>query len=373
MARKRRGNNEGTVTKRADGRWMARISLGLVDGRMQRKSVYGKTREEAVAKMRAVQRELDRGVTVRSSTPMLKEFLQEWLGRKASLAPKTQESYRQIVERHIEPAIGSVRLEKLNQRHVLKLLDSVQATGVKPSTVEQVRRVLRAALGEAMSLDLVTRNVAALVKVPERIKKYEAQALNPHQVDAFHAHAADSQYRVLYLLAFTYGIRQGELIGLRWQDIDFDNRVIRIRKQIQRVDGVLVFRDLKTESSQRDLPLRGDIAAELKNHRTAQIEERLKAGGRWQTQWGLVFSTSIGSPVDTSALRRDFVGILESASLPAIRFHDTRHTATSIMTASGIHPAVIQEILGHTTYAMSKRYTQVSIDTMRDALEMVGT
>lgn len=372
MATKRRGNNTGTITQRDDGRWMARVSLGFVDGRMQRKTLYGATREEAEGKMLEVIGKKRRGVPVKSSTPTIKAYLHAWLERKEDdLAPRTYTNYLHIVEKRILPVVGNVKLEGLSQQHVHAIMARAKADGVSPASRQQVRKVLRAALNDAMVEDQVHRNVAALVKGPS-VPEFEGTAFSQSEVDRLIEAAKDNRYRLLYLLAVRLGMRQGELIGLQWSHVDLDTGTIRVRKQIQRVDGVRVFRELKTKNSRRDLPLTESLVRELKSHRTKQLEARLAAGGKWAKQWDLVFTTRIGTPIDPVNLRVDFLATLEAAGLPPARFHDLRHSAISLWQAQGVNITTAQALSGHSSIATTAQvYTHVSLATMRDAIESI--
>lgn len=365
----RRGNNEGSITKRADGRWMARVTIGFVNGKLQRKAVYGKTREEAALKMREIQRKLDRGIPVQSSSPLVKDYLAEWLQhRRDNLAPRTYVGYQRVIDHYLVPAIGHLKIERLTQRHVAQLFKQCKQAGLAPSSVQNVRKILRAALNDAMKLDLITRNVAVLVTGP-KVPRFEGKALTVEEADAFLAAAQESRYQLLYRVALTLGLRQGEILGLSWSDIDFENRVIQVRRQLQRIEGVQVLRELKTERSRRVVPLSDPMAIDFKHRRTAQLEDRLRAGGTWNGSWDLVFTSGIGTPVDPPALRIDFLAVLKAAGLPPMRFHDLRHSAASFMAASGVHLSHAQAILGHSSVVTTAQvYTHVKVDSMREAI-----
>lgn len=365
---KRRGRNEGSITQRADGRWMARVSLGFVNGRMRRKAVYGKTKEEALAAMREIQHNLDRGLPVQASSPTLSVYLNEWIQRKKSkVSPRTYLAYDNVVRLHIIPAIGKVRLEKLTQRHVNRMLTDLEGR-LSPSSIDNVRRVLIVALNQAMKEDMVARNVASLsdtIPVP----RFEAKALTRAEADALISAASDSRYKLVYRLALSAGLRLGELLGLRWEDVDFENSVIRIRRQLQTVDGVRTLREPKTQKSRRTIPLPDSIMTALREQRNSQRIERLQAGGKWVPHWELVFMTPTGSPVSDATLRRDFQRVSKNAGLEGLRFHDLRHSAASFMAAQGVHMSATQAILGHSQVTTTAQiYTHVQIDSMRDAI-----
>lgn len=370
---KRRGRGEGSITQRADGRWMARVSLGFVNGKLRRKSVYGKTKEEALAAMREIQRNLDKGLPVQASSPTVSSYLTEWLERcKAKVSPRTYLAYDNVVRLHVIPAIGNKRLEKLNQRDVNKMLSDLSSR-LSPASIDNVRRVLIVALNQAMREDLIGRNVATLsdtISVP----RFEAKALTRAEADALLSASQDSRYALVYRLALSAGLRLGELLGLRWEDVDFDNSVIRIRRQLQVVDGVRTLRELKTPKSRRTIPLPASLMQALREQRNNQRIERLQAGGKWVPHWELVFMTPTGTPVSDATLRRDFQRASKEAGLEGLRFHDLRHSAASFMAAQGVHMSATQAILGHSQVTTTAQiYTHVQIESMRDAITDLDT
>lgn len=392
---RRRGRGEGSIRKRSDGRWEGQISLGIADGKRKRKSVYGATKTEVQRKIRMLQSSIDRGMPVTTNTPRLKDFLAQWLtSKKQRISPSTYRSYETIVRRHIVPDLGHIRLDKLTQHNVNDLLTrkieranlaaeqkahpELVPKGEKPirfslATVDGIRRVLRAALSDAMRADYVGRNVASLSGVIT-VPRFEGKALSRGEAERFLQAVEGERYALLYRIAVTAGLRQGEILGLRWIDVDFDDGVIRIRRQLQRVEGVQVLRDLKTVESRRTIPMPQNILDALKRHQVSQKEERLQAGGRWQGErWQLVFMTPNGTPIDDANLRKDFRKRLEQAGLEPMRFHDLRHSAASFMAAQGVHVKEAQHILGHSQVTTTMQvYTHAQLDNMRDALERVS-
>jgi integrase len=183
-------------------------------------------------------------------------------------------------------------------------------------------------------------------------------------------------------VALSVGLRQGEVLGLRWEDVDLKKGTLTIRKQLQVIDGQPTFTDPKSRKGRRTIPLPNSVLTTLKQHRTRQLEERLAARARWQEQWRLVFCTPIGTPIDDSNLRKHFKRLVERTGLkqeiaragrPPILFHDMRHSAASFLATRGVHPSVAQAILGHanvsTTLPVS---TNVGHDTMREATDLMG-
>jgi integrase len=371
--KRRRGHNEGSVYQRADGMWVAAVSLGMVNGKRRRKVVYGKTRAAVNRERIKLLGEVQRGIPVQTAGTSTAAFLERWLAlQKSSVRPKTYKSYHGIVHRHLIPMIGAHRIEKLTQQHVHELIAAKAGEGLSPRTVLYIRNVLRAALNQAMKGDLVARNVAMLVD-PPKVDPYEAHALSLAEAGRLIDTLRGDRLEALYAVALSVGMRQGEVLGLRWEDVDLDIGRITIRKQLQVINGQPTFTEPKSRKSRRAIPLPAAVLETLRQHRKRQLEERMLAGGKWQGQWELVFCTPIGTPIDHSNLRKHFKQALTRAGLPAIRFHDMRHSASSFLAARGVHPSVAQAILGHANVSTTLSvYTQVSHDTMREATDLLG-
>lgn len=377
MSGKRRaGNNQGSIYRRkSDGRWVGSVSLGMVDGKRQRKTVYGSTQTEVRKKLTEIQSRLDRGIPVRTSSPTVAQYLDSWLEsvEKQGRRPKTIQNYRQAIENHLKPALGRHRLEKLTQHHVQMMLDDMQSQGLELSSIGFYRNVLRAALGRAIKLDLVSRNVATLVDLPTP-KKVARVTLSADGASALLEAVRGDRLEALYMVAVLLGLRQGETLGLQWQDIDLDAGTLQVRQQLVRVDGFVTFGPPKSDSGQRVIPIPDLVVDALRRHRTRQLEERLVAGGRWQEQWQLVFCTETGSPISPDHLRKHFRQTLDRAGLPAMRWHDLRHSTASILASWGIHPKVVQAILGHADASLTiERYTHAELQALRDATNRMGS
>ena len=240
---------------------------------------------------------------------------------------------------------------------------------MSPRTVRQLHAVLRRALAEAERWGLVGRNVAAFV-TPPRFQRREMVTLSPEQARVFLAASERDRFHALYVVALTTGMRQGELLALRWRDVDFDTRSIMVQGSLQRVAGKLTILEPKTASSRRRIALTATAVDTLRRHRIGQSEQRLRAGPGWEDR-DLVFTNSVGRPIEvTNLLRRSFRPILEEASLPRIRFHDLRHTAATLMLGRGVHPKVVAEMLGHSQISTTlDLYSHVTPTMQREATE----
>ena len=348
-AGKRRERGEGAIYQdQRSKRWCCALDLGVVDGKRKRKIVSAATKKEVVEKLKTLQAEQQHGGVITTKSDSLSIFLEKWLSEKVALntKPRTVESYRAMIRLHIVPGLGKTKLEALTPQHVDSLLTRKRAEGLSARTVQYLRGILRAALNTAIKWGLVSKNVAALADAPTG-EKYEPHPLTPDQAQAFLQAAEGDRCAALYRLALSVGLRQGELLGLRWADIDLDAGSLRVEQTVQVVAGRLVFGTPKTKTSKRTLPLTPALIATLRLHHARQLAERLKAGGRWKDH-DLVFCTTIGTPQSPRNVVRDFKALLANAGLPGvIRFHDLRHSCASYLAAHGVAPKVAMELLGH--------------------------
>ncbi|MDP9383600.1 MAG: site-specific integrase [Chloroflexota bacterium] len=247
---------------------------------------------------------------------------------------------------HAIPALGRHQLDKLAPQHVAELLKTKQQAGLSPRRVHHIRAVVRTALNQALRWGLVTGNAAALVDPPRQTAP-EVDPFSPAQARAALAAAEADRLGTLFRLALTLGLRQGEVLGLRWADVDLEAGVIRVRHSLQRIDGALILKEPKTEKSRRTLHLPLSLVVALRSHRVAQLEERLLAGDRWQER-DFVFTTRTGTPLDARNVIRSWHRLLAKAGIERRPFHTCRHTAASLLLAEGVPVKVVQEVLGHT-------------------------
>lgn len=366
---KKRGQNEGSIYKRKDGRWSAAVTLGYENGMLKRKSLYGKTRAEVQNKLTATLNDIRQGIPIVTQQQTVSEFLDRWLSDcvKPSVRPKTYRSYEQLVRIHLKPALGKHRLEKLAPQHVQHFMNDRLEKKLSPRTVQYLRAVLRKALYQALKWNLVARNVATLVDSP-KVERPEIRPMFPDEAKKFLKAIKGHRLEALFSVALAMGLRQGEALGLRWEDIDWDARIIRVRNSLQRINKRLELSELKTKNSRRDLPLIDTVLKALKAHRSRQLKEKLAAGSHWQDT-GFVFTTSIGTPLDARNVVRSYHALLEDAKLSAHRFHDLRHSCASLLLAQGVPLKVVSEILGHSQMSITADYyAHIAPEMHRDAL-----
>lgn len=365
----RRGAGEGNIYRRADGRWVARLHLGYAGGRRLRKHFYAATRREAQDKLARAQHDQHLGLPVGlDGRQTLESFLHQWLRDvvKGSVRPSTYTSYELHVRLHIIPELGRHPLARLSAQQVQALLNRKLAEGLSPRSVHHLRAVLRRALQQAMEWDLVPRNVATLVH-PPRVPAREAPHMSPDELGRFLAVARSDRLYPLYVLTAAVGLRQGEALGLGWSDVDLDKGQLSVRHTLQRIDSRLALVEPKSARSRRTIPMPGSIAAELRAHRLRQKEERLWMGSRWRDR-DFVFTSTIGTPLDGTNVTHQFQRLLREAGLRALRFHDLRHTAASLMLQQGVPARVVMEILGHSQISLTlNTYSHVIPTLMENA------
>ena len=406
MTQQRRGRGEGSIRQRSDGRWEARLTLPESGGV---KSFYAKTRPEARAKLTAALRDMDLGAPlVKDERLTVERYLADWLERKrADLRPRTHRRYRELMA-HVSRAVGGLALTKLTPTRLDRLYSTLQkppagvkaadaakgaasvdgtpsaegqaGAGLSSTTVHHIHVTLRQALDDAERLGLVARNAADQVRGP-RMRQSEMHTLDLAQSRELLTAARSERLEALYVLALTTGMREGELLALRWRDVDLD----KLEAGELQVRGTLVYvpgdghhiGPPKTARSRRRIDLDPEAVAALRRHKARQAQERLAAGAVWAhgaVAPDLVFCNEIGGPLDAVGLLRNrFHPLLERAGLPRIRFHDLRHTAATLMLLQGINPKVVSERLGHASVAITlDRYSHVLPSMQRDAAKVLG-
>ena len=367
----RRGKGEGSITQLRDGRWQARVTY-WEDGRRKRKAFYGRTRREAQDKLRKALADLEAGLPLPDERVTVGEYLNLWLENTArgSVRPSTYESYARLVRLHIVPSIGKLRLARLSPRHLTVLYREVMDKGLSPRTAQYIHAVLHRALRQAVRWNMIARNPADLVDAP-RPRRKEITPLTPEQVRALLESAQGDRYEALYVLAVTTGLRLGELLGLKWTDVDWESGEIRVRRTLLRTANGLLQQPTKSGKG-RVVKLPTLAVDALRRHRTRQSEERSVAGQAWDDQ-GLIFPNQIGRPTDRQNLvRRSFKRLLAKAGLPDIRFHDLRHTSATLLLAQGVHPKVVQERLGHSNISVTLDiYSHVLPDLQKEAADQL--
>ena len=345
----KRGANEGTIYKRRDGRWAAAVSTG--DG--GRRYFYGRTRGEVADKLRRAQQALAQGLLLADERQRLDHYLKRWLeSTRASVSPSTWDGYERVLRLHVIPELGHVRLGRLRPQDLAECYQRLLSKGLSPTYVRLGHAVLHRALRQAQRWALIPVNPASLVDAP-RPAPPTVEPLRPAQIKQLMAAAQGDRLEALYVLAVTTGLRQGELLGLRWSDIDTTRQTLTVSQQVQRLRGEWSFTEPKTSSGKRMVTLPTVAITALRTRRARQGREKLRAGATWRSL-DLVFANQLGGPIEKQNLiRRSFRPLLERAGLPPIRFHDLRHSAATLLLAEGVHPKVVQERLGHASIGVT--------------------
>lgn len=330
------------------------------------------TRREANARLKELQEALSASTPGMAARITVGEWLREWLAKEIDVKPRTAAGYQQVVEQHLTPAFGRVRLRELSTRHVRDYREAKRMKGLSPRTVQYHLGILRHALRVAESHSLVERNVARLVTSPT-VGRHEIVPLTPGECATFLAAVRGERLEPLYKLAMFSGLRQSELLGLTWGDIDFSAGTLRVSRTLQRYAKAFHLDEPKTEKSRRVIALPAPVLEALRAQRTRQLEERLEAGPAWEGCWDLVFLTENGRPLLGTFVTRSFQAVLKRAGLPHVRFHDLRHGAATYLLAAGVELKTISEILGHSQiHVTANTYAHVMIELKRDAADKLG-
>jgi len=375
----RRGNGEGTVG-RYGGRWVARVSLA--DGR--RKHFYGRTRADVVARMFAAIAALRKGEDVPDDRVLLRDFLSRWIeGMRGTIKPSAWDSFEGHIRVHLIPDLGHIRLARLRRLDIVAWQGRKLASGRwSPTTVGHFQTTLHRALADAVRDGLISRNPASLVSVPRRADT-EIATLDEEQAGRLLIAAGADPFAAMWVLALTTGRRRGELLGLRWTDVDLERReyrVLRTRTRASRralgaqeLPDAIYSSPKRRASKQRGLPLVNVAVVALRAQRGRQAEERLAAGPMWdgpEPGTDLVFTGAHGRALAITSFRRAYEALLIRGGVPRLRFHDLRHSAASFLFSLGVEPKTISEMLGHSTTAVTlETYTHVRTAVLRDAAD----
>jgi integrase len=369
---KRRGNGEGSIYKRNDGRWVGQYLVHTAKGPKYR-YLYGKIRRDVDEKLTKAKADRDGGLVIDAGTLTLAEYMDRWLRDSARnrLRPKTYGDYSGLTRLHIVPALGHIKLKKLTPLHVQSLYGSKLESGLSKRTVEYIHTVLHSALKQAVRWELVRRNVTDAVD-PPRPERKERPTFSLAQARLFLETAWDDGWGALYVLVIQTGMRRGELFGLRWDDVDLGNAWLHVRQALA-PDGKS-FSLPKTAKGRRRIRITPEAVEALKKHRVAQHQERLKQGSVWRDH-GLVFCSLVGTPMNPdNFIKRQYKPLLRRAELPYIRFHDLRHTFASLMMPNVKNPQIVQEMLGHSRISTTLDiYSHPSQDMQDEAVRRFGS
>jgi integrase len=373
----KKANGEGSIylIKTGKNKGLYGASMTLADGK--RRYFYGKKRQDVYEKMQTDLREKEQGTLVDASRQTVEQYLQNWLEHSAKdhIRPRTYERYEQYVRLHIIPPLGKIKLQALSPQHIQNWKAKKLKEGLSSTTVRTMHVILHKALSDAVKLELVARNVTEMVSPPRKARQ-EMQVLTASQARQFMNIVIGQPDEALFILALATGMRRGELLGLKWQDIDFQESILCVRRTLNRVPTVMgegagsfVESEPKTMQSRRSIVLPGFALEALQRHKQIQAEWKHNAADAWE-EHGYAFTTPLGRYIHPNTLYARFKALLKRAGLPDIRFHDLRHSAASLLLSNGVHPKVVQEILGHSQISMTMDIYSHVLPTMhQDAME----
>jgi integrase len=371
VGKRKRVSGEGTYKKRKDGRWEAQYTIHTLSG-TKRKSVYGRTKQEVAEKLRKAIAERDGGLAFDAENLTLAEYIKRWLADSVhgSVARSTFERYEQLCRLHIGPAIGGVELKKLTPVHIQGLYRAKLDEGLGLRSVEYIHTTLNKALKQAVKWQLVSRNVAEAVTAP-RSRKREMLTLDCEQTRRLLSTAKGDRLEALYVLAATAGLRQGELLGLRWTDINLETGTLTVKRSLRYEKDGPYYTEGKRDRSRRRVELGPSTVTTIKAHRKRQNEERLAYEGLWEDH-DLIFPDEHGRPMRARNLNRYFQKLLQHANLEEVglTFNGLRHTCATLMLLRDVPVKVVSERLGHADVALTLRvYSHVLPGMQKNAAD----
>ncbi|MEU7996166.1 tyrosine-type recombinase/integrase [Micromonospora sp. NPDC049060] len=402
---RRKVNGEGNIRQRKDGRWEGRAWVFTSDGREIRRSVYGSSWEEVHEKLTGLKAKAQAGIRVAGSIQSVADFMAYWQREvlQDRVRPSTLRTYEWLSRCYVVPLIGSQRLGKLQPPTIRTFLNRAKSTcqccaqgkdaarraaGKEarccakhprqccesyPSdgTIRHLHRMVRAALQDAVVDGLIAENPARNLRLAHRYRPRFTPLTGEEAKLLLKAARSDRLY-ALYAVALALGLRRGEALALRWQDVDLVDGVLFVRQSLQRLNGRLVFGPVKSDESERVIGLPPPCLAALRQHKLMQEAERKSMGDRWQ-DFGLIFTTGIGTPIEPRNLNRHFVRLLDGAGLRRVRFHDLRHSCATLLYEQGVPIEKIQDVLGHSSPTITKLiYVEVTRQAQRSTTDKLG-
>jgi len=362
-------------TRRRGTKWVAVIDIGHDEGGRRHQRWYSgfKTKRAATEKLTELLASLQSGAYVEPSKRTLAAFLREWVESiRASVRPSTWAAYRMLAEVHVVPALGMVPLQHLTAAQLNALYADLLAKGrrdgkggLSPRTVQYVHVTAHKALADAVRWQLIPRNVADQA-TPPRPQAKEPKAWSADVLRSFLAHVEGDRLYAAYLLAATTGLRRGEVLGLRWRDVDMAGGRLAVVQTLLQVCNEVALGTPKTAKGRRSVALDERTVSVLKAHRKAALEDRLILGLGTPDTEALVFTAPDGAPVNPESFSDHFGRLVKAAGLPRIRFHDLRHTHATLALQAGVHPKVVSERLGHATVSITLDTYSHAIPAMQE-------
>lgn len=353
---KRNANGSGAIYKRNDGRWEGKYSIAATDGsgKYIRKSVYGKTQEEVRKKLTEITSEIDEGTYVAPSQYKVSEWLENWLEVYVSHSVKdfTLDSYTNVCHRYIEPALGHIKLKELKASQIQKFYnDLISNKGLSGKTVKNIHGVLHRALAQAYIVGEIKQNPADKCQLP-KVSKPKIEPMDSDEVRQFLIAIKGHKYENVYYLTLFAGLRQGEVLGLSWDCVDFENSMILINKQLKRKNhhkGAEYHLDSTKSGRERYIAVAPAVMEMLRRQKAWQEAWAREVGQGWRNEWNLVFTNELGEHLNHPTVYNNYKRVVKELGLENKRFHDLRHTYAVASLESGDDIKTVQDNLGHAT------------------------
>jgi integrase len=392
----RQGHRRSSIYKGSDGYWHGRVTVGVTDaGKPDRRHVMARSKLVVTERVRELEKKRDEGsVPAAGSRWTVATWLVHWLENIArpTIRHNSYDAYRIAVHNHLIPGVGGHRLDRLAPEHLERLYQRMIEAGARPGTAHQVHRTVRTALGEAVRRGYVQRNVAALARPP----RHEVEPIEPYslpEVQQIMVVARSGRNGARWAIALALGLRQGEVLGLKWSDVDLDRAELRVAESRQRPryrhgcavscgrpagrcpDRLRANEDrgfTKSVAGRRVIGLPEPLIDLLRTHQLNQDAERGKARQLW-IEGGWVFTTAIGQPINPSTDYHAWKALLKRAGVREVRLHDARHTAATVLLVLGVPERTVMDIMGWSSTAMAARYQHVTDPIRREVASRVGT
>ena len=373
---KRRANGEGNIRKRKDGRWEGRYTAGTdpETGKQIFKNVLGKTQAEVKEKLKKALEQNQKIDFMRTGKYTVEQWMDEWFENvcKIKVRPSSHQTYRGYIDHHVAPNIGKIPLEKLSTMDLQKLYRKLmnkgrverieskdQPKGLSAKTVRNINQVISSAMDFAVAQKIISENPCKAVSLP-KVEHKEMQTIPTEQLQAFLQEAKATGVYEMYYIELATGLRRGELLGLKWTDIDWKNGIIKVRRQVARVDGQIVEAPLKTKNSYRAVSISSQAIEVLR-------EQKRKTNDTY------VFPSPNGGPISPDSVNNMLKRVLERAGIPKVRFHDLRHTFATIALQNGVDIKTVSGMLGHFSAGFTlDTYAHVTTAAQKEAAQTMG-
>jgi integrase len=356
----RRSNGSGSIYRRKDGRWCASV-YNEKDGKLSRQYVYGKTQKEVRAKLKELEEQL-RLEKEQRLHPLLYKKFSDWVSeylevyKKPVLKQTTYDTYQNFYEKHIlHHDIGNMALGELSTEYLQSYYHEKQLSGLSAKTIHHIHVIINGSLTKAFQLGYIEKNICDRVVLPKK-EKYTGKSMKLEDARRFICEAKEERIYPIVVVAMLTGLRKGEIFGLQWKDIDFDNRILYVRRSLCRLQekdssgkthSYYEVMEPKTAKSKRSVPLSQDVINAFVLQQKWQDSNAKKFGDIYSNPDGFIFTQEDGSFLSQKGFLEQFYRVLDKYSIPRLRFHDLRHTFASLLLESGENMKTIQELLGH--------------------------